>query len=372
MTSPTVNFYSSTDANAPVLNGEPGSLITVLNACLVNGYGSKPGAGWTLLGQGTASSNPYTAMYQMGSGSKCVLYIQDNWGMNGASGTMANLSGGLPTSTWSSGLVGVFPLVNNSVAYSTNLVITKSIRASASIPVVWWIIATSNAVYIIVQPGCYFGSPYSAASLAVPSIFTFGDIFGTQINDQYPCHIQGDSSQNNTWSPYYTLCGISKIGNGYQSSSLLNLMYMATTANSLTQSPGVQKAMDQSLWYGHVNTYVNQVEQGGPGYPCNGTAINTPNSYDNGYYMCPFRLIVNGDNLRGYLPGIWAPQQQNPFPMYQVFSSPTGQFAGRSFFAVPACIWGNQAYFCNADNSNTVISNTIYGQVVFEVSSTWT
>jgi hypothetical protein len=46
MTAPTV--YKSTDASAPTLDGQVGSLITVLKACLVNGYGAKSAAGWTI------------------------------------------------------------------------------------------------------------------------------------------------------------------------------------------------------------------------------------------------------------------------------------------------------------------------------------
>lgn len=38
----TVVYYSSTDAGAPTLNNAAGSMISVLDACLVNGYGSKP------------------------------------------------------------------------------------------------------------------------------------------------------------------------------------------------------------------------------------------------------------------------------------------------------------------------------------------
>jgi len=36
----TVRYYSSADSGAPVLNGNNGSLIALLDACLVNGYGS--------------------------------------------------------------------------------------------------------------------------------------------------------------------------------------------------------------------------------------------------------------------------------------------------------------------------------------------
>jgi hypothetical protein len=41
-------LYLSTDPNAPVLNGLYGSLVQVLKACLVTGYGEKAGAGWTM------------------------------------------------------------------------------------------------------------------------------------------------------------------------------------------------------------------------------------------------------------------------------------------------------------------------------------
>jgi hypothetical protein len=61
MVAPTI--YRSDDASAPVLNGTAGALITVLDACLVNGYGSKPAAGWTKEFSGT-----HLAVYRMGTG----------------------------------------------------------------------------------------------------------------------------------------------------------------------------------------------------------------------------------------------------------------------------------------------------------------
>lgn len=43
----TVRIYHNTDAGAPQLTGAAGSYIAILDAVLVNGYGSKPGLGWT-------------------------------------------------------------------------------------------------------------------------------------------------------------------------------------------------------------------------------------------------------------------------------------------------------------------------------------
>lgn len=39
-------IYRSTDSGAPVLTGEAGALVGVLDACLIDGYGAKPAAGW--------------------------------------------------------------------------------------------------------------------------------------------------------------------------------------------------------------------------------------------------------------------------------------------------------------------------------------
>lgn len=42
-----VTQYLNTDASAPTLTGQVGSVIALLDAVLVNGYGTKPAAGWT-------------------------------------------------------------------------------------------------------------------------------------------------------------------------------------------------------------------------------------------------------------------------------------------------------------------------------------
>lgn len=45
-------YYSSADAEAPQLGADlTGGVKTVLKACLVTGYGTKPGAGWTMTGE---------------------------------------------------------------------------------------------------------------------------------------------------------------------------------------------------------------------------------------------------------------------------------------------------------------------------------
>jgi hypothetical protein len=69
-------FYQSTDVGAPVLDGMVGTLVALLDACLVNGYGTKAAAGWTKEFSGTNK-----AAYRMGSGlTRGYLRIDDTFG----------------------------------------------------------------------------------------------------------------------------------------------------------------------------------------------------------------------------------------------------------------------------------------------------
>lgn len=43
-----VKYYKSTDVGAPALNKTPNCMATIFKACLVTGYGTKEGAGWTM------------------------------------------------------------------------------------------------------------------------------------------------------------------------------------------------------------------------------------------------------------------------------------------------------------------------------------
>ena len=68
----TVKVYRFDDASAPVLSASPGALIGVLSACLVDGYGSKTGAGWTK----TVGTN--VAAYKQGTGGSGMSLRVDN------------------------------------------------------------------------------------------------------------------------------------------------------------------------------------------------------------------------------------------------------------------------------------------------------
>jgi len=71
-------LYSSTDVGAPQLGSlTAGSVIAVLSACLVNGYGGKASLGWTMPFYDVAAN---LAVYRndVNTGSGCYLRVHDN------------------------------------------------------------------------------------------------------------------------------------------------------------------------------------------------------------------------------------------------------------------------------------------------------
>lgn len=146
MVAPTV--YSSTDASAPVLNGVAGSLIAVLDACLVTGYGAKSAAGWTKEFSGTNK-----AAYKMGLGgtARRMFLRVDN-----AIGNYARIVG---YDTMSDVDTGLEPFPTNA-QFSGGLYIPTSIDTSATARG-WMVIATATAFYLFIssnQPDIYSGA----------------------------------------------------------------------------------------------------------------------------------------------------------------------------------------------------------------------
>ncbi|WP_371369949.1 hypothetical protein ACA097_09510 [Pseudomonas sp. QL9] len=68
----TVRVYTSLDTGAPALTGDHFDKIrTILMACLVTGYGGKPGAGWTV-------GHDIPAGFSLGNGDGFVNYVRNS------------------------------------------------------------------------------------------------------------------------------------------------------------------------------------------------------------------------------------------------------------------------------------------------------
>lgn len=76
-----VTVFSASDAGAPVLTADIGSLKTLLKACLVTGYGSKQGLGWEMAFESTDKNS---AAFKSSDPTASGFYFKIN---NSATGT---------------------------------------------------------------------------------------------------------------------------------------------------------------------------------------------------------------------------------------------------------------------------------------------
>lgn len=155
-------IYRSTDSGAPTLSGTAGSLITVLDAVLVNGYGAKAAAGWTKAFSGTNK-----AAYKNGGGCQMYFRIDDS---APSAGTLARIRGFETMSDVDTG-TGAFPTTTQQ---TNGLFILKSSTAdSTNRP--WIILADSSTCY------CFF----LFSSLTTYTAFTMGEFYSFVNGDNY-------------------------------------------------------------------------------------------------------------------------------------------------------------------------------------------
>lgn len=77
-----VNHYRYTDADAPVLTGQAGSLVNLLDKCLVTGYGAKESAGWDIAF--TAIDRRAYRASDVGGNRRFLRVVDDGSGSGGA------------------------------------------------------------------------------------------------------------------------------------------------------------------------------------------------------------------------------------------------------------------------------------------------
>jgi hypothetical protein len=143
-------LYLSTDASAPTLSGTAGDMHTVLNACLVTGYGSKVAAGWTR--PFTDGLTPVkTACYRAPSGNQLYYRIRDDGG--GTGGAKESQLRGFESMVDSTNTnTNGFPTSGQSALTDNSLIIRKSITADATTRP-WLVLADARTCYYLVQTG---------------------------------------------------------------------------------------------------------------------------------------------------------------------------------------------------------------------------
>ena len=325
----TVRVYRSTDASAPTLNGTVGALCTVLDAVLVNGYGSQTAAGWSIAYTGTN-----LRAYRMATSGNTGFYLDVNDAAP-ATAKEARVRGYETMSALSTG-TGPFP----TTAQSTNGIFLRKSNTADSTARPWAIIADGSVFYLFTEAGDLTG-----ATLA----FMFGDFFSYKASDAYRCAIIGRMTENvssvsvenfvsGTWSTFST------VNTGH---------YAARSFTALGGSKTFGKHFDVTKGAVYSNS-------GGAMYcgygstNSSGANLVYPNPPDNGLYLGPVWLHHDGA-VRGYLKGIWCPLHYRPLGQGDTFTG-SGNLAGESFVVQVVQL---------AD------STTVPGQVCIETSDTW-
>jgi hypothetical protein len=314
--------YKSSDGSAPVLTGNAGSLIAVLDGCLVTGYGSKAAAGWTHPVATASNIGSYLAP----SGAKMGLVVNDN-APNGTSlGKEAWATGwesvagvGSPVGSGS----GQFPTAAQLLT-SGHVVIRKSSATGAG-AITWTLYADARTFYLFALTGDTATMYYA---------FGFGEFYSIKSTaDTYNGIIMGRNTEN-------VASGATE---GMDNLSALNAAVIGNfcprTAAGTGTSILIGKHGDATK--GSASTLLGSVEY-----------LNGP---DGDVYISPIWVCESASSrIRGRLRGLYQPLHAIAnFTDGQTFSG-TGDYAGKTFVAIKES--ANLGVYI-IETSNTVDTN---------------
>lgn len=368
----TVRVFRSTDASAPVLDGVAGSLVGVLDACLVSGYGATVAAGWTIA---------YTAVnqrvYTMGAGGTGFSLEVNDAGPGSYGGREAR-AWGIEAPTGLGAGTGRFPSTGQTAVGSGDAVCIKKSSTADGTARPWTIVADENVFYLFVDTGDYT----TVSPVTYP--FMFGDIAPYSSSDNWNCLIigrtreayayQSPSSATGTWTGKSFTAWIEWFaalnGFGNNDNFLTNTLhghFMARNYTGVGGSLKVGKVSDLLLAGFATNTWYTPTM----GYHGTGPYTSSfsewpaifayPHAPDNGLYTAPVYVVHNGI-IRGYMRGMWCPLQDRPCAHNDTYSG-TGNLAGKSFLA--------QSIPTTFDSNGHIESRIVAAQVHMEISDTW-
>jgi hypothetical protein len=317
-------LYKSTDASAPTLSGTAGSLLTLLDAILVDGYGTKPAAGWTEAYTGTNKR-----VYRMGSG-RLMGYVRI---LDDASGAAGAKEGFISVNE---SMSSVDTATDTIISASGNdLPIRKSDTADGTARP--WVCVADGRTFILVICA-------NSTSLASVGTLTYaGEIFSFVPNDNYNLAVMGRFTKNS--ATYNTTTEASVNANGQATFASDSGHYIARDSTGIYK----QRAFSKAPLFASATGYIN-----GP--------FAFPNPADGGAILGPLYVRDSepsgGETLRGRLRGMWSSGHGNT----QFGLSPGGEFsgtgdwAGKTFLAPMNCGETAGGHFV-LETSDTVPSN---------------
>lgn len=274
-----ITVYKGTDASAPTFSNAVGATIAILDACLVNGYGATPGAGWTIEYTGTNKR-----VYRAPAGNRMRIRVED--AAVGAA-TAAGRTQVVAYETMTDVDTGTNPFPSPAVA---NYGFCRR-AATAGTTTAWILIACDRSFY------------------------WFPD-YTTKV-----MHFFGDYIPLNGAFTYNTLLSGT----------------VGTTAAATGYVEGITQTSSKYLARNYSGIYSADVPYSHTYNGLCGTVLGTGtleqiNQMDNVYYMDAVGIKA-GTTLYGYMPGLYT-SCFTPFTSLTTFSG-TGAYAGSEFISIP-------------------------------------
>lgn len=367
-------LYMSADPQGPgPMTGITGSLITILDACLVNGYGTgsyyKAPAGWSkpYANSGSAEKGvDVYACYTQGGGASCSYFVNDSGPVTaGVAGKEAWLTGWVSMSAItgpqpSGSTVGYgrsqFPYPNQWAAEPQGYVAVRKSNTADTTPRNWLVAADATTCYVFIQSG--------DATLCYTNV-GFGDIYSySGTNDKWRAMIYGRAqvnsglanNQNN--ATFYDCCDVMPLGANYGYDSFQHSLpqpgfYMLSNANGTSQPIMVNKRGNSGVTvYGYQ---WSTSSGGGANSTAIGGMLGVP--HDGQYWLCPLRVLEPQTYpiQRGQLRGLW--QVCHYFSLFgdgQIISG-SANYPGRTWMIIRPSI--STVGFWALEISNTVETN---------------
>lgn len=351
----TTVIYRSSDSSAPALEGVTGSLVTLLDACLVNGYGSQSGAGWTIAYTNT-SKRVYRNSTSLGTG--FYLNVDDSASASGAVAQEALMTGFQSATAIGTG-TGQFP-TSAQLNYGIGAVVCRKSNTASSTTRNWTLIADPTCFYLFVETGDYTAPIQTCC-------FMFGDFYSYSSTDTHNCMIVGRNTQNSSSNQYEWSAIANGLAGNYNSPAMTYTLCGHFIASNFTGTGGsiiFGKHIDatKSGFAGCPSFSGTSAVSGNGGQTIGGSyvpanALIYPNPANNGLYLSPVWIHHNG-MLRGYFKGLWAPVQSMPLNHDDTYNG-TGSMSAKSFVA---------QYIVGYNGSNGAADP---GELIVETSSTW-
>lgn len=299
-----VTVYKSSDTGAPAIDGLAGSLIAVLDACLVNGYGAKAAAGWT---------KPFTGANQgcyrnAATGTNHYLQVNDNAPNATAIGREAQCRGFEAMTSQTTG-TGPFPTTTQLAAA---IVVRKSATPDGTVRP-WIVIADDKTMYLFINTPDFIGW----------TGFHFGDIFSLKgIGDTWRSMITGRSVVASDLDTDERL-PLLVAGAGISATSATTGQFMPRSHRGFTQS----------------STIVGKHGDGNKGSTIGLFGIvQYPNPVDNSLMLSAVTVVEDNGNtigVRGRMRGFWQFLHPVAAPVEDgdTFAG-TGELAGKTFLVI--------------------------------------